>query len=197
MEARGLELEPLVESDVTAAIEYFRRCEVQAIAVSLLWSIVNPAHELRIREIIAREWPEVPVTLSHEVNPIPREYRRTISAAIDASLYPVVSSYTTKLSNALRAAGYSRDLLIANCVGGRSGVFSRKSDEVGSRQSRGRYWLDRCRAGRHSAERCLGDLHHGQSQHDRRHRGRDDQRGDRSARELHDQRWRGDRLSYR
>ncbi len=118
MEARGREVEPLVESDVTAAIEYFRRCEVQAIAVSLLWSIVNPAHELRIREIIAREWPEVPVTLSHEVNPIPREYRRTISAAINASLYPVVSSYTTKLSNALRAAGYSRDLLIANCVGG-------------------------------------------------------------------------------
>jgi len=118
IEARGRELEPLVEADVLAAIGHFRRCEVKAIAVGLLWSIVNPAHELRVREIIAREWPEIPVTLSHEINPIPREYRRMISAAINASLYPVVSSYTTQLANALRAAGYHRDLLIANCVGG-------------------------------------------------------------------------------
>jgi N-methylhydantoinase A len=118
IDALGGELEPLVESDVTAAIAYFRRCEVQAIAVSLLWSIVNPAHERRVREIIAAAWPQIPVTLSHEINPIPREYRRTISTAINASLYPVVSAYTKRLAEALRAAGYRRDLLIANCVGG-------------------------------------------------------------------------------
>jgi N-methylhydantoinase A len=118
IEARGREVEPLAESDVSAAVEYFKRCEVRAIAVSLLWSIVNPAHELRVREIVAHEWPGIPVTLSHEINPIPREYRRTISTAINASLYPVVSSYTTRLVEALRAAGYRRDLLIANCVGG-------------------------------------------------------------------------------
>lgn len=118
IEALGREIEPLVEADVAAAIDYFRRCGVRAIAVSLLWSIVNPAHELRIREIISAAWPEIPVTLSHEINPIPREYRRTISAAINASLYPVVSSYTTQLASALRAAGYRRELLIANCVGG-------------------------------------------------------------------------------
>jgi N-methylhydantoinase A len=118
IDALGRELEPLVESDVTAAIEYFRRCEVQAIAVSLLWSIVNPAHERRVRDIIAAAWPQIPVTLSHEINPIPREYRRTISTAINASLFPVVSSYMRRLADALRAAGYRRDLLIANCVGG-------------------------------------------------------------------------------
>jgi N-methylhydantoinase A len=118
IEALGRELEPLSEQDVIDAIRYFKRCEVKAIAVSLLWSIVNPAHELKIREIIAAEWPEIPVTLSHEINPIPREYRRTISAAINASLYPVVASYTARLASALKAAGYRRDLLIANCVGG-------------------------------------------------------------------------------
>lgn len=118
IDALARELEPLVEADVVAAIDYLRRCEVKAIAVSLLWSIVNPSHELRIREIIAAAWPEIPVTLSHEINPIPREYRRTISAAINASLYPVVSSYTTQLAAALKSAGYRRELLIANCVGG-------------------------------------------------------------------------------
>jgi N-methylhydantoinase A len=118
IDALGRELEPLVESDVRAAIEYFRRCEVQAIAVSLLWSIVNPAHERRVLDIIATAWPQIPVTLSHEINPIPREYRRTISTAINASLFPVVSSYMRRLADALRTAGYRRDLLIANCVGG-------------------------------------------------------------------------------
>jgi N-methylhydantoinase A len=118
IEALGRELEPLAEQDVIEAVRYFKRCEVKAIAVCLLWSIVNPAHELKIRGIIAAEWPDIPVTLSHEINPIPREYRRTISAAINASLYPVVAAYTARLAAALKKAGYSRDLMIANCVGG-------------------------------------------------------------------------------
>jgi len=118
IEALGRELEPLVEQDVIDAIRYFKRCEVQAIAVSLLWSIANPAHELAIRDLVAAEWPDIPVTLSHEINPIPREYRRTISTAINASLYPAVASYTARLAAALKQAGYRRDLLIANCIGG-------------------------------------------------------------------------------
>ena len=118
IEALGRELEPLSVEDVREAIGYFKRCEVQAIAVSLLWSIANPAHELKVRDIIASEWPDIPVTLSHEINPIPREYRRTISTAINASLYPVVASYTARLAAALKEAGYGRDLLIANCIGG-------------------------------------------------------------------------------
>jgi N-methylhydantoinase A len=118
IEALGRELEPLSVEDVREAIRYFKRCEVQAIAVSLLWSIANPAHEIKIREIIASEWPDIPVTLSHEINPIPREYRRTISTAINASLYPVVAAYTARLAAALKEAGYGRDLLIANCIGG-------------------------------------------------------------------------------
>ncbi len=118
LDSMGRELQPLSEQDVIDAVAYFRRCGVDAIAVALLWSIANPAHERAVRDIIAREWPEIPVTLSHEINPIPREYRRTISAAINASLYPVMVSYVSKLDGALRAAGYQRGLLIANCVGG-------------------------------------------------------------------------------
>lgn len=116
--ASGLEVEPLSEPDVVAAVDYFKRCEVDAIAVSLLWSIVNPAHELRIRNLIEAHWPSVPLTLSHEINPIPREYRRTISAAINASLYPVMAAYIGRLAEVLKEAGYRRELLIANCVGG-------------------------------------------------------------------------------
>jgi N-methylhydantoinase A len=118
IDAMGNELEKLNEKDVVVAAKYLKKCGVKAVAVALLWSIVNPKHELRIREILKKELPGVPVTLSHELNPIPREYRRTISTAINASLFPIVSAYTEKLQNVLKQAGYKNELLIANCVGG-------------------------------------------------------------------------------
>jgi N-methylhydantoinase A len=118
IDSMGNEIEPLSERDVAVAAAHFRRCRVEAVAVSLLWSIVNPAHELRVREILLRELPDIPVTLSHELNPIPREYRRTISTAINASLFPIVSSYVRRLTQVLRETGYRNELLIGNCVGG-------------------------------------------------------------------------------
>ena len=118
IDAMGNEVETLNEQDVIAAAKYLKKAGVKAIAVCLLWSIVNPKHEQRVGEILKRELPDVPVTLSHELNPIPREYRRTISTAINASLFPIVSAYTEKLANVLKRNGYRNELLIANCVGG-------------------------------------------------------------------------------
>ena len=71
-----------------------------------------------MREIVREIWPDVPVTLSHELNPIPREYRRTISTAMNASVFSIVKSYISALKSRLQEAGYKRDLLVANCVGG-------------------------------------------------------------------------------
>ena len=118
IDARGNEYRPLSEADVRAAIAHFRRMEVDAIAVCLLWSIVNGAHERRVHEIVHEVWPAVPVTLSHELNPIPREYRRMISTAIDASLHPIIGTYVGELQSALRESGYRNALLLANCIGG-------------------------------------------------------------------------------
>ena len=118
IDARGRKIIPLAEDDVSTAVAHFKKVGVEAIAVSLLWSIVNGEHERRVREIIRAEWPEIPVTLGHELNPIQREYRRAISTAINASLRPVVSAYVAALSSALQRAGYARELLIANCIGG-------------------------------------------------------------------------------
>jgi N-methylhydantoinase A len=118
IDAMGNEIEKLNEADVVAAAKYLKKAGVKAVAVALLWSIVNPKHEQRVGEILKRALPGVPVTLSHELNPIPREYRRTISTAINASLFPIVSAYTEKLANVLKQNGYKNELLIANCVGG-------------------------------------------------------------------------------
>ena len=118
IDARGNEIAPLSEDDVQAAVDHFKRCPVDAIAVSLLWSVVEPAHEERVGAIVGELWPEVPVTLSHALNPIPREYRRTIATAIDASLHGIVPAYLGRLEGAVREAGFSGTLLVANCQGG-------------------------------------------------------------------------------
>jgi N-methylhydantoinase A len=118
IDARGRELMPLAETDVHVAIAHLRALNVEALAVGLLWSVVNPSHEQRVGEILKREWPELPVTLSHEVNPIPREYRRIIAAAIDASISPTIRRYIAALQEALDGAGFTGELLLANCLGG-------------------------------------------------------------------------------
>ena len=116
--ADGSEYEALSEGDIRNAISHFQAMDVEAIAVCLLWSMINPKHETRVKELIHELWPDIPVTLSHELNPVLREYRRMISTAIDASLRPIVSEYVTNLERSLRASGYKNQLLLANCIGG-------------------------------------------------------------------------------
>ncbi|MEW6632550.1 MAG: hydantoinase/oxoprolinase family protein, partial [Pseudomonadota bacterium] len=118
IDARGRELAPLSLDDVRKAAAEFRNLGVEAIAVGLLWSVVNPAHELAVREVLEKELPGIPVTLSHEINPMPREYKRIIAAAIDASINPIVRTYIEKLKTALDEEGFEGELLLANCVGG-------------------------------------------------------------------------------
>ncbi len=91
---------------------------IEAIAVCLLWSIANPAHELRVGRLIEEILPGVPYTLSHQLNPILREYRRASSTAIDASLKPLMQKYLSDLESDLRAAGYRNDILVSTSFGG-------------------------------------------------------------------------------
>jgi len=109
---------PLNEDEVREAIRQFKQYDVEVIAVSLLWSFVNPAHELRIGEIIEEEWPGKTYTLSHVVNPRIREYRRTVSTVIDASLKPLITHYVSTFENRLREIGYKKELSLLTCSGG-------------------------------------------------------------------------------
>jgi N-methylhydantoinase A len=91
---------------------------IEAVAVCLLWSIVNPVHELRIGELLSEHLAGIPYTLSHRLNPTLREYRRASSTAIDASLKPVMSLYFKSLEDRLREAGFSGRLLVGTSSGG-------------------------------------------------------------------------------
>jgi N-methylhydantoinase A len=92
--------------------------EVEAVAVCLLWSTVNPVHELRVGELLEQNLPGVPYTLSHALNPSLREYRRAASAAIDASLKPLMTRYLASLEQRLRDAGLKGRLLVVTASGG-------------------------------------------------------------------------------
>lgn len=116
--ADASEMSPLNETRIVEILEELKAKEVEAIAVCLLWSIINPAHEDRVGELIEQHLPEVPYTLSHVLNPSLREYRRASSAAIDASLKPLMSAYMHNLTGRLADAGFGGRALIVTSQGG-------------------------------------------------------------------------------
>lgn len=116
--ADGRVMRPLDEAAVLGVAERLKAARVEAVAVCLLWSIVNPAHEEAVGALLARHLPGVPVTLSHRLNPTLREYRRASAAAIDASLKPLMGRYLRDVRDRLRAAGLKGRVLMVNSQGG-------------------------------------------------------------------------------
>ena len=116
--ADGTVVEPLSEDAVVEITAKLARQEIEAVGVCLLWSIVNPVHERRVGQLLDRHLPGVPYTLSHEVNPSLREYRRASSTCIDASLKPRMSGYLHNLSDRLEDAGFRGRLLVVTAQGG-------------------------------------------------------------------------------
>lgn len=116
--SEGEVLIELDEGRVREVVAGFERRGVEAVAVCLLWSVMNPTHELRIGEIIREMRPDLQVTLSHQLNPVLREYRRASSAAIDASLKPLMQRHLRDMESDLRAAGYEGQVVVATSFGG-------------------------------------------------------------------------------
>ncbi len=114
----GEVVRPMDEAQARAVIENLKVRGFEAIAVSLLWSIANEAHEKRLGELIEEILPGVPYTLSHQLAPILREYRRASATAIDASLKPLMQAHLRQMQTDLKESGFAGDLLISTSVGG-------------------------------------------------------------------------------
>ncbi len=115
---RGDELEPLDEEGLREAARAFRAAGVEAVAVCFLFSYLNPVHEDRAKEILARELPGVFVTTSSAVAPQFREFERFTTACLSAYVAPSVRSYVGRLDGALKAAGLRADLRMMSSSGG-------------------------------------------------------------------------------
>ena len=108
----------LDEAGVREACGRLRKQGVESLAVSLLFAHVNPAHELRIREIAAEELPGVAISLSHEVLPRAPEYDRTSTTVVNAFVAPRVTAYLESLVTRLRDGGYRQQLMVMQASGG-------------------------------------------------------------------------------
>ncbi|MBM3508043.1 MAG: hydantoinase/oxoprolinase family protein [Alphaproteobacteria bacterium] len=104
--ADGAVLTPLAVDEVREAAGHFRKQQVGAVAVSFLHSYANPAHEKRVAEILAEEMPGVPVSLSHEVHPEPKEYERTSTTVVDAYVKRTTATYLEELAKGIGARGF-------------------------------------------------------------------------------------------
>jgi N-methylhydantoinase A len=116
--AFGEIVKDLDEESVGRIIATLQLQRVEAVAVCLLWSSMNPIHEERVGAMLTEALPDVRHTLSHELNPILREYRRASSTAIDASLKPVMTQYLSRLEEALEGEGFRGRLLMVTSGGG-------------------------------------------------------------------------------
>jgi N-methylhydantoinase A len=90
----------------------------EAFAVSLLWSVVNPAHELRVRELIAEQAPDAFVSLSSQVIPRAGEYERTVATVVNSLIGPPMNAYLRDLERDLGELGFADTVHIMSCSGG-------------------------------------------------------------------------------
>ena len=120
VDAYGDVYKPLDESELDRIVAFLKVHEVKAVAVSLLFSFLNPVHEQAIGEVLRRELPDVRTFLSSEVLPEMREYERTSTVAVCAYVAPVLEGYLNRLNDFLATDDYPSLYL----TGSSGGVFN-------------------------------------------------------------------------
>jgi N-methylhydantoinase A len=104
--------------DAERAVDALLAEKIEAIAVCLLHSFTNPAHELLIRDLIRKKAPTLPCSISSEVLPEIKEYERTSTTVVNAYVTPIVASYLKSLRKGLDDAGVRARLLLMQSNGG-------------------------------------------------------------------------------
>lgn len=102
---RGEVLKPIDMESALEAVRNLKRKKAESIAVCFLFSFLNPRHELAIKEIAEKEFPEATLSLSSEILPQIREFYRMSTTVINAYVAPIVSRYLSRLEGKLRDLG--------------------------------------------------------------------------------------------
>jgi N-methylhydantoinase A len=123
LDAEGNVLQPLDEPQVVQVVATLQQLYgVQSVAVCYLFSFINPLHELRTRELIVNNFPDLTVSLSSEIDPVFREYERVCVTAFDAYVRPTVAVYMQRLAEALSVMGIRATLQVMQSRGGLTSV---------------------------------------------------------------------------
>ncbi len=118
VDARGRIQKPLDPADAVRAVRLLLAEDVEAIAICLLNSFANPAHELAIKQIVLDLAPTLTVCTSFEVLPEIKEYERTSTTVVNAYLKPVVARYLQSLRAGLDRAEIRSPILLMQSSGG-------------------------------------------------------------------------------
>ena len=119
IDAHGRVVTALDEAEVRRVAAAIRAIpEIEAVAVCLLFSYLNPAHELKVKEILAAELPDKALSISYNVLPKWKEYERASTTIADAYLKPIVSRQLLEMRGRLDGARISAPAVIIKSNGG-------------------------------------------------------------------------------
>ncbi len=118
LDAAGEVVMALDADQVRAAAAQLLAAGCESVVVHFLHAYANPAHELLAGEILAEVWPNGYITLAHQLLSESREFERGVTAAINASVQPLLERYIARLVQELGARGYRGDVLVVNGNGG-------------------------------------------------------------------------------
>lgn len=118
MDSAGEVVTALDEDAVRAAGQRLLDMGCEAVVVHFLHSYANPSHELRAAEVLRSLWPNDYITVGHALLSESREFERGVTAAVNASVQPIIDRYIRRLTQELKNGGYHSDILVMNGNGG-------------------------------------------------------------------------------
>ena len=118
VDAQGNVLIPLERAEVETLVDSIKDAGYQSIAVGLLHSYLNDAHEKLVREVLAEKMPNAMVSLSCEVSPQMREYERFNTVVANAYIKPLMKSYLGRLEGQLKNEGVTCAIFLMHSGGG-------------------------------------------------------------------------------
>lgn len=132
MDARGQVVTPLDEDEARAVIRQLKAQGVDGIAIIFLHSYINPAHEERMRELVADEFPAAEVTISSAICRERREFERASTAVLNVYTKPILARYLESLQRELSRRQYGGSLNIMQSSGGITSMRAAREGPVRS-----------------------------------------------------------------
>ena len=118
VDAKGQILVDIDRAEVEAVVDRIAKAGFESVAVGLIHSYLNPAHEELVRDVLAEKLPHVAVSISSEVSPQMREYERFNTVVANAYIKPLMASYLGRLEDRLQAEGVQCRIFLMHSGGG-------------------------------------------------------------------------------
>jgi N-methylhydantoinase A len=135
MNYKGEELEPLELEAVPELLAFFRREGVEALAICLLHSYANPAHELALLEALHKHWPAAALIASSAISREWREYERSSTAVLSAYILPIAGRYLASLEARLGQEGFGGHLFMMQSNGGIATLEAARANPIAAVES--------------------------------------------------------------